>query len=132
MSFTWTDADGLVLSTCAYIDGLRPGLYHVRAEREGKVAVATVEVLAAHVPVVVGYETEHASHDGAWDGKVTALVENVETHVFQWSNGSLTLVPQLEDVGPGTYSVSILDARHAVVPHVHACGPANVSVEDRI
>ena len=128
-SITWTDASRRVVGTQACANDLLPGTYRATVRVGGQVARATVEVEAATLPSVVGYDTAPASHDGAWDGSVVARVQNVDTHMYLWSTGEVSVMPELTDVHPGTYSVSVVDASGRAVPHVHACAAAVIGVQ---
>lgn len=129
VSFTWTDSERSAIGGESCIFLLRPGIYHVEAKKGNEVAVATVQVMRADLPIVARYEVQHASNESSRDGKVVAHVENVSTHSYLWSNGNITILPCLEDASAGNYSVSILDDKFRALPFVHACGPATIEVK---
>lgn len=128
-TYVWTEAaTHRIVGTTQEVKGLSPGVYAVVARSGRATAGALVEVVPASMPTVTGYSAAAASFDGATDGCVVAHVGNVTTHAFCWSNGAITLVPELRDVKAGTYSVSILDAKLCACPYVHACSAAHVGV----
>ena len=127
VSFMWTDSHRRILGATASIHDLTPGMYHVTVQKLECTAKASVQVTEGTLPVVLGYECGSASNEAAWDGWVSASVSNVDTHAYLWSNGQITLLPRLDDVRAGTYSVSVLDAHHRAVPHIHACKSVTVS-----
>ena len=128
-TYTWRNVSGEVIAHGSSVYDLSPGVYHVTAVADGSRAHAAVEVTRARLPTVLAYLTTPATHENAWDGSVVASVCNVSTHAYRWSTGAITVLPELRDVPPGDYSVSILDAKHRVVPFMHACGPATVTDE---
>lgn len=94
--------------------------------KNGAAIKMDVEDVVNTPPTIVSYETLPASHEGAWDGVVRANVESVTTHQFLWSSGQISAIPELINVRPGTYSVSVIDAEHRCVPYVHATYGAEV------
>ena len=126
VQFTWTDAAHRVVGTSAHVRDLPPGVYSVTAADGRRQQTAVVEVARGAMPVVVSYDTTMASHEAAWDGSVRAIVENVTTQQYLWSNGQTTVLPELTALRPGTYSVSLLDPDHRAMPYVHATTGADV------
>lgn len=88
---------------------LSPGTYSLLAHLpEGDI---DIQVRMTHMtyPIVSRYTVINATTDNSRDGHITAHIENApENTRYLWTNGIITDKPELEDVRPGWYSVSLL------------------------
>lgn len=79
---------------------------------------------------VTGYAVDHASHDGAYDGGVTAFTDTPTGARLQllWTPGVCTDSTHLANVRPGLYVALVLSVDGEPVHCLHTCGPARVDV----
>ena len=126
----WSSDDGGSALLALSDDRLRasnvaPGVYRVYVEdADGRTAQCVTEVSLTALPTVVGYRVTHASCDAARDGKIEVLAHNLRGHKFLWTNGVITVTPELHDASPGLYTATPL---HEAAPFfIHACAPALV------
>ena len=134
-SFEWDnlDEDAIFSSEKDEVENVKPGQYalHVEMEMGGSIDVDIV-VGTLEFPVVTSYSIIDATTDNSRDGKIIATIENLPGNAtFLWTNGIVTDKPELEDVRPGRYSVSLLSHDAGGDSHIfiHACAPASVGVQ---
>jgi hypothetical protein len=109
--------------SCA--ENVAPGVYTIRVEdAEFRVGECVVEVHMTNIPIIIGYRITHASCDRARDGKIEVLFRNLRGNKFLWTNGVVTVTPELQDVAPGKYTATPLYDDNPYF--IHACDPAVV------
>lgn len=132
--FQWARADeqGADLALSAEkseAHGVPPGVYCITVEDilSGETSCIEAEVRLVETQVVEDYAVTHATSDSARDGSIRAVLRNASSTSFLWTSGVITASPRLDDVRPGTYTMTPLsdDGRPSVF--VHACAPAVVA-----
>lgn len=140
----WYDGGGIFVGSGVHVKDVQRGTYNVRIMVRGElVHQSSVEVGGPFVATIRAYQVHDASCETAWDGSVVAEVVYPDavapcpvaacpasptgqaSYKFRWSNGKTTTRPELRDVRPGSYTVSIM-CDDVVIPHMHACASAAV------
>lgn len=111
-----------------------PGTYELLVHHAvGAARRVRVTVPELPLPVVVGYDVEHASSDLARDGAVSARLHNAPADGagFLWSNGVVTEAPSLRHVPPGRYVVALLGSAGERLRFAHVADVARVEARPR-
>ena len=102
------------------------------SDSRGTLETAVTRVGVVAVPIVVEYSCTPASSDRARDGSASAVVLNAPAScLYLWSNGLTTRTPQVDNLSPGRYAVSLLGPDLSALVHVHAGAHAVVGVTPR-
>ena len=120
----WKTLQNEIVGTGNTCSNLHAGNYVVTTRTSKETIDTHFTISNSTLPIVLGYTTRNSSHETAWDGSIVANVSNVGMHTFLWSNGEITITPELNNVSAGCYSVCILDEANRIVNFVHASGPA--------
>lgn len=116
-TYTWTNQEGEIISptpnNVGYIINLVSSIYTLTVEdTNGCKATADYDLLSENEPNVIGVPT--ASCEGEDNGVVSivGIMPQGGAVNFSWSTGAVfenTVVGTIEDLSPGTYSVTISD-----------------------
>lgn len=116
--FEWTGPNGFT-STETTLTDLSPGIYEFLVTDENQCSATTGEVILnepgqlALSPVVSEFNGFQISCNGAADGAIVPnITGGVEPYSYSWtgSGGFVSNDPIVENLGPGTYSLTMTDA----------------------
>ncbi|WP_158857303.1 PKD domain-containing protein [Lunatibacter salilacus] len=116
--FGWTGPNGFT-STETSLTGLGPGIYEFTVTDENECSATTGEVIITEPdvlsidPIVSEFNGFQISCHGAADGSILPNVSGgVQPLTYRWTgtDGFESNAPILENLGPGTYSLTLTDA----------------------
>jgi gliding motility-associated-like protein len=124
-TFEWTDAQGNVISTNSFVNGVPAGWYYVLAtDQNFCTAFDSIEVidappLTSNIIVSSNYNGQDISCFGASDGSIDFTVNGgTPTYAFQWTDDQGNIVGTNEDLSgipAGTYNVVMNDLNGCLI-----------------
>jgi gliding motility-associated-like protein len=124
-TYSWTNANGQVVSTTAIANGLSAGTYNVLitdangCRNNSPITITEPDPLTSSAFITSDFNGEDVSCFNATDGTASANASGgAPNYSFVWTNSSNIVVgnnQNLSNVGAGTYNVTITDANGCVI-----------------
>ena len=109
-------------------------IYCSTYEHGTETIIVSAKVPKLQICVIDTYKITHASSDHARDGKIEAVISNLEVNntKYLWTSGIITDEPVLHDVQPGYYAVTLISEDRFPIAFYHGCGIARVNVCENV
>lgn len=108
LSYTWDDRNGRIF-TGNPVSGLHSGWYTltVRPADGGCIAIDSIEIMEESDITITSVEYQSPTCPNSTDGSITITASGSGTLSYAWSDPDGTDAPTLNNIGAGSYSVTI-------------------------